>query len=447
MRPDFKFAILISFLSVALFIVIYQRHEAENQPVIPNKDLQLAHLQYGLAIDSFIVKENKIMAGSSFSALINELNIRPEITKIIIEKASKVFDLRKIRQGNIFKLFLSKDSLKTVDYMIYEQSPTDYIFFNLKDTLTIEKRQKEVFIETKTASGTIESSLWSAILESGQDPMLALKLSDVYAWSIDFFGLQKGDQFKVYYKTESVDDSVVRIQDIQAAWFKHMDKEYYAIPFFQDSSVNFYDEEGNNIKKAFLKAPLNYSRIASRFSNSRLHPILKIYRPHHGVDYSAPKGTPVQSIGDGVVLHASYSGGAGNYVKIRHNGTYTTGYMHLSGYGKSIHPGKRVSQGEIIGYVGSTGLSTGPHLDFRVWKNDQPIDPLRLESPPAKPVKKEDMDSYNLVRNEWKTKLNSLIIIDKKDSGNLAFYRKFIINNKFSNTHCLFISQTGFNNR
>jgi murein DD-endopeptidase MepM/ murein hydrolase activator NlpD len=273
--------------------------------------------------------------------------------------------------------------------------------------------------------------------------MLALKLSDVYAWSIDFFGLQKGDQFKVFYETQSVDSSVIGIQNIQAAWFKHMGREYYAIPFFQDSSVNFYDEEGNNIKKAFLKAPLNYSRIASRFSNSRLHPILKIYRPHRGVDYSAPRGTPVQSIGDGVVLHASYSGEAGNYVKIRHNGTYTTGYMHLSGYGTGIHPGKHVNQGEIIGYVGSTGLSTGPHLDFRVWKNDQPIDPLKLESPPAKPVKTEDLSSFYKTRDSWKNRLDSLILIDKKDSVMITFYRDFIYHSIFFQTPHSFISQTG----
>jgi murein DD-endopeptidase MepM/ murein hydrolase activator NlpD len=395
-------------------------HEPTIEIVDVSKDHEDVEMEYGLPVDSFIVEENKILAGTSFSTLIDQLNIRPETTQSIIDKASRVFDLKKIKKGNIYKVFLSKDSLKTVDYLIYEQNATDYIFFNFKDTIHVEKRQKEIITETHTASGTIESSLWNAVVENGGDPMLAMNLSDVYAWSIDFFGLQKGDQFKVYYETQSVNGTIVEISKIHAAWFKHMGKEYYAIPFYQDSTINFYDEQGNNIKKAFLKAPLNFSRIASHFSNSRLHPILKIYRAHHGVDYSAAKGTPVQSIGDGVVLHASYSGGAGNYVKIRHNGTYTTGYMHLSKYGKGIRSGSRVRQGEIIGYVGSTGLSTGPHLDFRVWKNDQPINPLKLESPPAKPVKKEDLEFFNKVRDVWKGELDNLIIPEKKDTNILA---------------------------
>jgi murein DD-endopeptidase MepM/ murein hydrolase activator NlpD len=420
MKKDFLFSIILSFLLITVLDSLCQMHKPTIEIADVSKDHEDVVMEYGLPVDSFIVEENTILAGTSFSTLIDQLNIRPETTQTIIDKASQVFDLKKIKKGNIYKVFLSKDSLKTVDYLIYEQNATDYIFFNFKDTIHVEKRQKEIITETHTASGTIESSLWNAVVENGGDPMLAMKLSDVYAWSIDFFGLQKGDQFKVYYETQTVAGTIVEISKIHAAWFKHMGKEYYAIPFYQDSCINFYDEQGNNIKKAFLKAPLNFSRIASHFSNSRLHPILKIYRPHHGVDYSAAKGTPVQSIGDGVVLHASYSGGAGNYVKIRHNGTYTTGYMHLSGYGKGIRSGSRVRQGEIIGYVGSTGLSTGPHLDFRVWKNDQPIDPLKLESPPAKPVKTEDIEFFHKVRDVWKGELDNLIIPEKKDTNILA---------------------------
>ena len=333
----------------------------------------------------------------------------------IIDKASLVFDLKKIKQGNTYKVFLSKDSLKTVDYMVYEHSPTDYVFFNFKDTIHIEKRQKKIVSKTLTAGGTIESSLWNAIVSQGGDPMLALMLSDIYAWSIDFFGLQKGDQFRVFYETQSVEDNPIGISKIYAAWFKHMGKEYYAIPFFQDSSVQFFDEQGNSIKKAFLKAPLSYRRIASHFSHSRLHPILKIRRPHHGVDYSAPTGTPVMSIGDGTVLHAGYAGQSGHWVKIRHNGTYTTGYLHLSKYGQGISPGKHVSQGQIIGYVGSTGLSTGPHLDFRVWKNGQAVDPLRIEAPPAKPVNKENMDFFLKIKEAWKTEIDKIVIPEKSE--------------------------------
>ncbi len=408
MKKDIFLSIIFSFILLSLIDSICQVHE----PVVIvedfSKDHETVNLEYGIPVDSFIIVEKTIQAGSSLLSLITQLNLEPETTQTIIEKASKVFDLKKIKQGNIYKIFHSKDSSSKVNYLVYEHNPTDYILFNFNDTIQIEKLKKEVKTETKSASGTIETSLWNSVVEQGSDPSLAMLLSDVYAWSIDFFGLQKGDQFKVYYESQSVDGKSIGVNKIHAAWFKHMDKEYYAIPFFQDSSIQFFDNQGNSLKKAFLKAPLSYSRIASHFSNSRFHPILHIYRPHHGVDYSAPTGTPVQAIGDGVVLHSSYSGGAGNYVKIKHNGTYTTGYMHLSRYGQGIHPGKRVSQGEVIGYVGSTGLSTGPHLDFRVWKNGQPINPLKLEAPPAKPVDKDNLTFFFKIRDVWKEQLDKL---------------------------------------
>lgn len=408
MKKDLFLSIISSFILLSLIDSICQVHE----PVVIiedfSKDHETVNLEYGIPVDSFIIVEKTIQAGSSLLSLITQLNLEPETTQTIIEKASKVFDLKKIKQGNIYKIFHSKDSSSKVNYLVYEHNPTDYILFNFNDTIQIEKLKKEVKTETKSASGTIETSLWNSVVEQGSDPSLAMLLSDVYAWSIDFFGLQKGDQFKVYYESQSVDGKSIGVNKIHAAWFKHMDKEYYAIPFFQDSSIQFFDNQGNSLKKAFLKAPLSYSRIASHFSNSRFHPILHIYRPHHGVDYSAPTGTPVQAIGDGVVLHSSYSGDAGNYVKIKHNGTYTTGYMHLSRYGQGIHPGKRVSQGEVIGYVGSTGLSTGPHLDFRVWKNGQPINPLKLEAPPAKPVDKDNLTFFFKIRDVWKEQLDKL---------------------------------------
>jgi murein DD-endopeptidase MepM/ murein hydrolase activator NlpD len=412
MKKDFFLSILFSLIMLSFIDVFSKQDNSLYSKAEPGQGIDATNKEYGLPLDSFIVVENRIAAGTSFSVLLNQLNIQSAITQSIIEKAATVFDLRRIKQGNIYKVFFSKDSLKTVDYLVYEHNATDYILFNFKDSLHIERKQKEIVSETHTASGTISSSLWASVVASGHDPMLAMLLSDVYAWSIDFFGLQKGDQFKVFYETQSVEGKTISVKKIHAAWFKHMDKEFYAIPFYQDSTINFYDEQGNNIKKAFLKAPLSYSRIASHFSKSRLHPILKIYRPHHGVDYSAPVGTPIQSIGDGVVVHASYTGQAGHFVKIKHNSTYTTGYMHLSRYGEGIKPGKRVRQGEIIGYVGSTGLSTGPHLDFRVYKDGQPINPLKLESPPAKPVDEKDMDFFLKIKDVWKSELDLIQLTD-----------------------------------
>ncbi len=228
--------------------------------------------------------------------------------------------------------------------------------------------------------------------------MLALELSDIYAWTVDFFGIQPGDSFSVVYDELFVDTTAIGIGRIHAAYFRQNGREYYAIPFVQDSIESYFDADGSSLRRAFLKAPLHFRRISGRYSHSRLHPILRIRRPHHGVDYSAPIGTPVYSIGDGKVLETAYRGQNGRMVKVRHNSVYTTAYLHLSGYGKGIHPGASVRQGDIIGYVGSSGLSSGPHLDFRVYKNGSPIDPLKMESPPVSPVKMENMIAFDSVK-------------------------------------------------
>ncbi|MEZ4849684.1 MAG: peptidoglycan DD-metalloendopeptidase family protein [Bacteroidia bacterium] len=235
-------------------------------------------------------------------------------------------------------------------------------------------------------SGIIKTSLYQAIMDVEESPVLVSELADVYAWAIDFFGLQSGDSFKAMYTTYEVDGQPAGFGNIITASFTHMDKEFLAYSFDQGEGVEFFDEEGNSLRKTFLKAPLNFTRISSRFSYSRLHPVLKYRRPHLGVDYAAPSGTPVQAVGDGEVITAAYSGGAGKMVKIKHNSNYTTAYLHLSGYGKGVKAGAHVRQGDIIGYVGSTGLSTGPHLDFRFYKNGVPVDPLKVDPPSANPI-------------------------------------------------------------
>ena len=217
------------------------------------------------------------------------------------------------------------------------------------------------------------------------------------------------------YDVAYIDDTTfVDIASIEGAAFTHQGKKFRAVPFQQDSIIEYFDEDGNSLRKAFLKSPLDFYRISSRFSNARFHPILKRYRAHHGVDYSAPTGTPVKSIGDGVVVEKSYqANGAGNYLKVKHNAVYTTTYMHLSKFAKGVEKGARVAQGEVIGYVGSTGLSTGPHLDFRVHKNNQPINPLTMEAPPSLPVRPELRDSFMMVYNKVFSELDSLQYVDK----------------------------------
>jgi len=240
----------------------------------------------------------------------------------------------------------------------------------------------------------ISTSLWDAMKETKVNPMMAIELSEIFAWSIDFFGLQTGDRFNVIYEESFVDSISTGITKIFGAYFGHMGVSFYAIPFVQDGVESFFDEEGNSLRKAFLKAPLRFSRISSRFSGSRLHPILKIRRPHYGIDYAAPIGTPVYAIGDGIITRTSFEGQAGRMVSIKHNSVYSTAYLHLRNFAAGVAPGAYVKQGQVIGYVGSTGLSTGPHLDFRFYKNGHPVDPLRVESPPVEPVKPENMAEF-----------------------------------------------------
>jgi murein DD-endopeptidase MepM/ murein hydrolase activator NlpD len=256
------------------------------------------------------------------------------------------------------------------------------------------------------------------IKSQGADPLLAIKIADVYAWQIDFFDVKEGDAFRVLYDVAYIDDTTaLNISSIQGAIFTHQGKEFTAIPFTQDSVFEYFDPEGKSLRKAFLKAPLDFFRITSRFSNARFHPILKRYRAHHGVDYAAPVGTPVKSIGAGTVIAKGYMGGGGNTIKVKHNSVYTTTYMHLSKYAKGLQVGSHVQQGEIIGYVGSTGLSTGPHLDFRVHKNGQPINPLQMEAPPSLPVKPELIDSFTVVKQNVLAELDSMQLKTIKHSS------------------------------
>jgi murein DD-endopeptidase MepM/ murein hydrolase activator NlpD len=279
--------------------------------------------------------------------------------------------------------------------------------------LQVYQAEKEVVYKMKTAQGEIQSSLWNAMKASNIDPILALKMEDVYAWTVDLFGLQKGDRFRLIYDEIYVDSTSIGINNIYAAQFDYYGKEILAFRFEKNDSTGYYNEKGENLQKQFLKAPLKFSRISSGFSGGRMHPILRIVRPHHGVDYSAPTGTPVMSIGEGTVISKGWAGGGGNTVKVKHNSVYTTVYMHLSRYADGINQGSRVRQSQVIGYVGSTGLSTGPHLDFRVYKGGSAVNPLTIESPPAKPVDQKYMPEYTILKDsllrdlqkiEWKKK-------------------------------------------
>lgn len=352
----------------------------------------------GIDIEELDVEHGKIPNGKTLSDILSSYKVNSSTIHCLAECSKPTFDVRKIRSGNNYHVFLTRDSIPTLAYFIYEINPTEYLTCSFYDTICVKKEMKELTKRRKKVSGEIESSLWNSVVAQNVPFELALKLSDIYAWNIDFFSLQKGDKYDVIYTEVFCDSTFIRIDTIECAIFNHCGTDFHAIPFTQNSRRDFYDYDGKSLRKAFLKAPLSYSRISSHFTHKRFHPVLKYYRPHHGVDYAAPTGTPVHTIGDGKVIFKGYTKGGGHTVKIQHNSTYTTCYMHLSKYGK-ISTGSIVKQGEVIGYVGSTGISTGPHLDFRVYQNGTPINPLKMKSPPVEPVNPELIDSFNCVRD------------------------------------------------
>ncbi|MCF6332280.1 MAG: peptidoglycan DD-metalloendopeptidase family protein [Draconibacterium sp.] len=367
-------------------------------------------LKYGLPVDSFIVETGVIKSNQYLSQILNAKGVGMGDIDKIARKSKPIFDVRKIKSGNKYSFFVTQDTLNDARYFVYENSATEYFVYELFDSLHIYRGEKELETSKRVAQGVVESSLWNTMKSNDLDPMLALELSDIFAWTIDFFAIQKGDRFRVIYDEQFVDSVSIGIGEIYAVEFDHYGEPNYAFRFNQDKRFDYFDEKGTSLRKAFLKAPLKFSRISSRFSNNRMHPVLRIRRPHHGVDYAAPKGTPVMSIGDGNVIARAYQkNGGGNYLKIKHNSVYTTSYMHLSGFAKGITTGTRVKQGQLIGYVGSTGLATGPHLDFRVYKNGTPVDPLKVKAPPVEPIKEDNLVRYNSVKDSLLNELQKIV--------------------------------------
>jgi len=367
-------------------------------------------IEYGIITDSIAIFKDKVKACQTLPSIMYSNNVKKEKAAALIEKAKSFFDFRKLRAGNEYTAMVTNDEQKRLQCFVYEISDTNYIVFDFRDSLHVHHGSHEVRNRLSAASGLINSSLWSTMEKSGTDPNLAIAMAQIFQWTIDFYAIQKEDEFRVIYEDLSVSDESVGMGVIHAAWFRHAGKDYYAFRFDQGENVDYFNEKGENLRREFLKAPLKFTRISSRFSNSRLHPVLRIRRPHHGVDYAAPSGTPVHTIGNGTVVKAAYSGGAGRMVTIKHNATYTTSYLHLAGFAKGIRPGAHVSQGQVIGFVGSSGLSTGPHLDFRIYRNGKPIGPLSVESPPAYPVADLYRIQFDSVSGIYKRNLNLINI-------------------------------------
>lgn len=350
--------------------------------------------EYNIPISKYRKAEGTIRNGEFFSTLMSRLGASQNDIYALDRRSEGVFDMRQLKVGYRYHAYYVPGEPDTLAYVVYEKDNASYVVFSLRDSLSVQVFEKDITKEIGYVEVEIRYSLWQDIIDAGAPALLAISLADIYAWSIDFFGLQKGDSFKAVYEKTICDGKILEVERVLYAEFSH-GGDVFKSYWYDNGSGNYYwNEKGESMRKAFLKAPLSYTRISSGFTYSRRHPITRKVRPHTGVDYAAPAGTEVMSIGDGVVVFKGFKAAEGNMVKIKHNSVYTSAYLHLSRYGKGLKVGDRVRQGQIIGYVGSTGASTGPHLDFRIWKNGTPINPLKMESPPAEPLAEKDMPSF-----------------------------------------------------
>ena len=364
---------------------------------------------YGIIADNYHTESSTIAQGETLGKILARYGVSATMVDRLDKAAKEVFPLNKIQAGRPYTTFTAQDSTGSshLDYFVYEKDVVEYVVFGFKDdSITVQKGEKDVTIRRQRRSSVIESSLWGAIMRDSLPYALAAELEDIYQWTVDFFGIQKGDHFTVIYDEKLIDTTHVGIGRVWGAKFNHAGKEIYAIPFKQGDKVQYWEYDGASLRKQLLKAPLKFSRISSRFSRSRLHPVHRVYRPHLGVDYAAPKGTHVHAVADGVVTFKGWGGGGGNTLKIKHAGNLVTGYLHLSGFAKGIKQGSRVTQGQLIGYVGSTGTSTGPHLDYRIWKNGVNIAPLKVPQEPAEPIAKQNMEAFEQIRERIVAELN-----------------------------------------
>jgi murein DD-endopeptidase MepM/ murein hydrolase activator NlpD len=356
--------------------------------------------EYGILVDSFNVTKAVVKQGQTLGEILYANHIdHPQIAEIVI-KSKGIFDFRRVNFGKEYTVISVKDSTEKAHYFIYQENPTNYIVIDLTDSIDVYRGEKEITTKVIRSYGQINSSLSESIDELGISPRVSIKLAEIYAWTIDFFKIQNGDLFNVYYENNYIDGEYIGIGRILAAEFTHKNQKFYAFYYKEnDNYGEYFDEKGRTLRKAFLKAPLDFYRISSRFSRNRKHPVTGQWKGHFGTDYAAPKGTPIMTTANGTIELASYTKNNGNFVKVRHNGTYSTQYLHMSKIKPGIRKGAYVKQGETIGYVGSTGLATGPHVCYRFWKNGKQVDPYQQQLPPGDPIKKENKEEYLTIKD------------------------------------------------
>jgi murein DD-endopeptidase MepM/ murein hydrolase activator NlpD len=348
--------------------------------------------RFGIIWSDFLVDSGEVKSGQSLSHLLSPAGLSAGAIANIAESSKPTYDVRSMRAGQPWWMAYREDSSQTPAFFIYQRNPMDYAVFPLDSPYGVKLGTLPTDTVIERAKGVIQEALYLDLERSGAPTSLALSMASVYAWTVDFSRLQKGDAFDIIYERTYVAGKPTGMPRVIVCHFEHRGQSLPAYRFDQGEGLDYFDSEGQSLRKAFLKAPVEFSRISSRYNMKRFHPVLNKMKAHYGTDYAAPSGTPIIAVGDGVVTKSAYTSGNGKYVKIRHNETYDTQYLHMSR--RAVHVGERVRQGQIIGYVGSTGLATGPHVCFRFWKNGKQVDHLREAFPPSTPIKDDHIADF-----------------------------------------------------
>lgn len=379
----------ISLIILVLFSIIACNKSEKANTIVAVKKVEPVIVEFGFKFNDFDVVQDTIVSGDTFGSILEKQNIGEKKVHEIVEQVKDTFNVRNIRIGKPYTMLRSKDKTKKLQVFVYQPDRTTYYVVDLRDTIVkAYKKIRPVTFKRRTIASALDGSLSETLEKQNVQASLATEISKIYAWSIDFFKLQKGDRFAITFTERFINDTVYDgVEELDAAFFEYKGKIIYAFPFKQDTSstkTDYYDEEGKVLKNMFLKAPLKFINITSRYNGNRFHPVQHVWKAHKGTDYAAPTGTPIMTTASGVVENTGYTAGNGNFVKVRHNSTYETQYLHMSKI--LVRRGQRVSQGDVIGKVGSTGLATGPHVCYRFWVNGSQVDALKLKLPNSEPM-------------------------------------------------------------
>lgn len=390
-----------------------KKSDAENKkkPTVVKRNHQKDNSDFGFNFADFNVVQDTVKKGDTFGTIINKQNIGDRKIYEIVNNIKDTFDVRIIRPDKAYTMLRSKDKANKLQVFIYEPNDLTYYVFDLRDSIVVaHKKVRPVTYKRRVITGVLKGSLSETLTNSGVEAALASQITKIYSWSIDFFKLKKGDRFGIAFNERYINDSIYNgVSNIEGAFFEYKGKIMYAFPFVQNQAsgkVDYYDEDGNTMKNFFLKSPIKFSRITSRFTMNRFHPVQHQWKAHKGTDYAAPTGTPIMTTASGVIEKTGYTAGNGNFVKVKHNGTYATQYLHMSKI--LVRRGQHVNQGDVIGRVGSTGLASGPHVCYRFWKNGVQVDALRLKLPTGTPMESRNKARFMQVVEPLKRELDSI---------------------------------------